>query len=500
MANWKPTASRQISERIVVTGELVLDTPAHFGSGEQNGTELILLVDALENKPLLPGASLAGALRHYLLTREFGYRLREDDIKSSIALELFGEALSDNAHRPESRVIVDDAIGEEGHRDSRDGVKIDGTTRTADEGMLFSTQVWQPGTRFPLRFELLIFQDSDEDKKDKKREKWEDAKKTAQMKQAFAAALLALEKSEIPMGGRKNRGYGRMHVENWHVSYYNLANPEHLLKQLKRTELEDTAQEFFAQAKDFRTDKREYIRIESTYQLCDSILIRSQSDDAHKAHLTSNGKAVLSGTSIAGALRARALKIANTIAPSEEKAIKLIDDFFGIHGSEEVDSSDLTASRLIVEEHEIKGGEFNYLQNRVKLDRFTGGSFETALFEQQPLFADGDTVVTINMELRFPAISKKHKDDDTKQREKVEAEAGLLLLLLKDLWTEDLPLGGESSVGRGRLSGVEAKILLKSTDNNHPEEVHIGSSGLPDTGHRAKLQYYVDALWKEMEA
>ena len=40
-------------------------------------------------------------------------------------------------------------------------------------------------------------------------------------------------------------------------------------------------------------------------------------------------------------------------------------------------------------------------------------------------------------------------------------ELGLLLLLLKDLWTGDLPLGGESSVGRGRLRGKEAVMDYK---------------------------------------
>ncbi len=39
-----------------------------------------------------------------------------------------------------------------------------------------------------------------------------------------------------------------------------------------------------------------------------------------------------------------------------------------------------------------------------------------------------------------------------------DARIGLLLLVLKDLWTGDLPLGGESSVGRGRLRGLSATI------------------------------------------
>ncbi|MFB2981920.1 hypothetical protein [Microseira sp. BLCC-F43] len=33
------------------------------------------------------------------------------------------------------------------------------------------------------------------------------------------------------------------------------------------------------------------------------------------------------------------------------------------------------------------------------------------------------------------------------------------MLLLKDLWTGDLPIGGTISIGRGRLKGVEATIV-----------------------------------------
>ena len=33
------------------------------------------------------------------------------------------------------------------------------------------------------------------------------------------------------------------------------------------------------------------------------------------------------------------------------------------------------------------------------------------------------------------------------------------MLLLKDLWAQDLPVGGEVSVGRGQLQGVCATIV-----------------------------------------
>ncbi|MCL0081501.1 hypothetical protein M1N64_04660, partial [Peptococcaceae bacterium] len=43
--------------------------------------------------------------------------------------------------------------------------------------------------------------------------------------------------------------------------------------------------------------------------------------------------------------------------------------------------------------------------------------------------------------------------------------AGLLLLILKDLWTADLPIGGEKSIGRGVLEGIKAKIIMFDDHN-----------------------------------
>lgn len=40
-----------------------------------------------------------------------------------------------------------------------------------------------------------------------------------------------------------------------------------------------------------------------------------------------------------------------------------------------------------------------------------------------------------------------------------DRDVGLLLLLLKDLWSGDLPLGGAASIGHGRLRGVEATLI-----------------------------------------
>jgi hypothetical protein len=55
------------------------------------------------------------------------------------------------------------------------------------------------------------------------------------------------------------------------------------------------------------------------------------------------------------------------------------------------------------------------------------------------------------------------------------------LLLLRDLWTEDLPIGGTSSVGRGRLKGRVATLCCDAnfirfedaSDETHPWKIKI---------------------------
>ena len=75
-----------------------------------------------------------------------------------------------------------------------------------------------------------------------------------------------------------------------------------------------------------------------------------------------------------------------------------------------------------------------------------------------------------------------------------QAQVGLLLLVLKDLWTGDLPLGGESSVGRGRLRGQEATLTQKSRGKD-AGEWKLGRSGEGLSATPAELEDYVKALW-----
>jgi CRISPR/Cas system CMR subunit Cmr4 (Cas7 group RAMP superfamily) len=153
---------------------------------------------------------------------------------------------------------------------------------------------------------------------------------------------------------------------------------------------------------------------------------------------------VLTGKSIKGALRHRALKILKTLeVPDAEKSLQ------GLMGWVEADGkSNAVKSRLRIEEVIMEGVEEGVSQNRIRIDRFTGGTMNGALFNSLPVWAnEGEKHLTLILTL----------PDDYK-----DWEATLLLHLLKDLWTEDLPIGGEKSIGRGILTGKRATITNNS--------------------------------------
>lgn len=412
---------RGIVERIVVTGKLVLETPTHLGNGDAEGPlDMPLLLDPLEGRTLLTGTSIAGALRNYLWQQS-----------PDFAKLLFGD-VTDN-ESVQSPLIVDDALGNKPEVELRDGVAIDPRTRTAEAHKKFNIELLAAGTEFPLSFELLVLKD-----------------RAADLRQALALALQGLEKGEIHLGKRKRRGFGRCRVTEWQVRRYDMTTPAGLIAWLEYDRSGQQEGNDIAQLLGVTVTARPRVplcTLDGEFVVDGSLLIRSgfgQANAPDFVHLRSRrgdqDVPVLSGTSLAGALRARALRIANTLGKNGKR---VADNLFGYRREENESQKPLTASRLWVEESIIEN-PLDLVHTRVKIDRFTGGSYPGALFSEQPVFGrlNEETTVRIRLTLEKPS----------------DADVGLLLLLLKDLWTGDLPLGGEASVGRGRLRGKQATL------------------------------------------
>lgn len=481
---WSAEASRKISSCIVVECDLVLETSAHFGNGDASEmTDLPVAADFLDGKtPVLTGASIAGALRSYLVAREKGYEKPEIvGEKFSHAAILFGGSKGDDKGK-QSPLIVEDARGyvEPGKNftvETREGVSIDAQSRTAEEKKLYSRQLWEAGTTFKLRFELLLSDDNVE------KEKLENEKR----KRALTTALAGFSDGSITLGARKRRGYGQVRAQNWRAKTYDLCTKAGMLNWLKNggSEITDAVPDPATAlgVTLLSEDNRREFRIDAEFTLDSSMLIRGHGAEdvgPDMQHLHSKRKGspvpIISGTSLAGALRARAEKIANTITQKkkehEDNVRELVEDTFG---SENAANGHPQASRLIVSESEIEHATNDLVQSRVSIDRFTGGALDTALFTEAPVFKTDETQIKINLRLQNPK----------------DAEIGLLLLLLKDLWTSDLAIGGEASVGRGRLRGKKVDLTLHQTWSITQSSDKLAIT--PENGPEA-LQEYVKSL------
>lgn len=504
---------RHIIRRVIVRGTLVLDTPTCLGTGDSDSpTDMPLSRDNLErNKALLTGSSIAGALRNYLreYNKKYGHLEERDDLTTKLFGDLFAyenetnkdevEKIALRERNIQSLLIINDSISTKPiQSELRDGVKINSITRTAAAQAKYDLELLQAGTEFPLCFELLIEKDSNE----------------RELRKGLAIALSGLEQGEISLGMKKRRGFGRCHVKEWQVWYFNLedANDRILWLNFEHwrtgfipifnvyTSIREGLTQAGLQVAEDWEDKRDRFTIQATFKLVSSLLIRSGQAETGRApdvvHLKSNRngepKPIISGTSLAGVLRHRAERIVKTLQcslgqnPECDKEPEIVQCIFG-----DVNKKRSQASRLIVHESTINhttNHTTDLVQTRIAIDRFTGGAYHGALFQEQPVFANDETELKLEDETELKL--------EIELRNPEQHEIGLLLLLLKDLWTEDLPVGGSSSVGRGRLQGIKADLIwTKEQKSWKIAQPDLSKNSLEITGSdRQDLENYVNRL------
>lgn len=445
---------RGLSARWTFEATLTLTTAAHFGGRGDSALDMPVLRCAKTDRPLLPGTSVAGALRAYVLDRLAGYGCEAERADSKGACwatidktdvaKLFGGARGDD-QGAQSPLIVFDALGAlpeaSPHTEVRDGVMIETATGTAADHKKFDFEVLPPGTAFEVRFDVLVPQGADE----------------SALLSLLCAAFDGLRDEEIHIGMRRSRGLGELSCANWKARRFELSQREGWLEWIGSDHEHptngvagaaagpaDAIEEAWRGATITPSrDKRKRIVFEADADLLGDVLIRVPNRDASGPdvmQLTSGGKPVVSGTSLTGVIRAQALRIAQLVRgiSSKQAEDEWIAPLFGPREKRDKNPRKPEGSRLRVSERAIAGGREQRV-TRVAIDRFTQGTVPTALFEEQPHV--GGTV-SLRIEIRDPR----------------KGEDGLLLLVLKDLLTGQLPIGGASSVGRGALVGRRLKV------------------------------------------
>lgn len=177
------------------------------------------------------------------------------------------------------------------------------------------------------------------------------------------------------------------------------------------------------------------------------ILIRDFdiSESADFVHIKCANDPVIPGTSWAGFFRNTIYKLLKEAKVEEDNIKSILNDLFGYVLTEENNKNNdmkikkSVPSKIIFDESEIKESQsIDYTRNRV--DRFTGGVVEGALFTEKSQY-NGKTTLTAY----FP---KEYRD--------------LLLVALLEIDYGLAAIGGSTAVGKGILEVESVKINDKT--------------------------------------
>ncbi len=473
---------RCLAARWVIRGTLTLETALHLGGGGGERVDMPVLRDAVDGQPLLPGTTLAGALRSALADRLAGY----GEAECPEVAALFGGARGDD-DGVQSLVIVFDALGEippEQGVEIRDGVAISPATGVAEDLKKYDYEVLPAGTTFAVRVELLLPASSTSDEAKSSDEKM--------LLEALAAALDTFGAGASAFGAKRSRGLGRVSAV-WAAKRFDLSSRDGWVAWLRTDHANpfsaspDQTSALAALAKaaphalgslKILGDHRKRVVIDMDLKITHDILVRSSGSDPGEpdvSHLRSGGTAILPGTSLAGVMRAQAVRIAKLVRADRDSADLWVDRLFGPRFEGQRPSGALRprASRLRVGEARIEGSR-PQRQTRIAIDRFTQGVVDTALFEEQ---TEVGGRAKVRLELRNPE----------------EGELGLVLLVLKDLLDGALPVGGSSSVGRGVLRGI-ASVTWYDGDGTSPRTAEIQPGQQPRGGAAREIGAAIDAF------
>ncbi|MCB1143195.1 MAG: hypothetical protein KDK54_13195 [Leptospiraceae bacterium] len=459
---------------IHLVGNLISISPLSLGSGDSENSDRDILLDS-EDKPFIPGTSLSGVVRHYISKNYPEY------------IHFFGRTNTDGRDE-QSQISVSDCnlISEDHKIRVRDGIRLDSKTGLIADGAKFDYEVLEPGLKFLFQIELKFSQDEKEP-----------SVKFIQILSDY------LQSGRFALGSGSGNGLGRLKLDSTKVLISEMNSIESIWNRIHRTydELNLDSQKIPSKTNEFT--------LELLANLEGSILIGDTDPEmiSDKAHIRSGGKAILSGSSLKGVIRSRFEKILNTIGDRNSEAYKVIKylSFGFTEESLKEDGQDAKEilsfikkrnprisshalpnfrGKLQVEETIIKD-PVDILQNRIRIDRFTGGTIESALFDSKPVFGRSDQCLQIKLSL-----------DTTNFPEWKEA-VGVLLLVLKDLWTGMLAIGGEKNIGRGRVLGKVARFEWFDGNQNLSVKIEgeLESSLKIDSNENWKiLESYVEQL------
>ena len=478
----------KILETIQIIGEIKVTSPLLIGDGEKNNEAIDAIVLRNRNdQAYIPATSLAGVLRHqivnYLATDEKTNKVVRNIIFGSLDQ---GARTKTGDHQSILRVYDVLLTGADGKSDvsivTRDGVELDYYRRVAKDGQKFDYEAIEKGARGSVEMECVIRQ-GHLDVLKKANTSLDDESALQVIREAIYTVVNIIH-TGISVGRHTTKGFGQIQSDNMKAHVYQLKTMDSVSKWLMRdgkTPNGDIVQPGVA----VTPTTKNVFTMKVWANIDSSLIVRTASIDSEidSTMLMSGDDYVVPGSSIKGVLRHHSQYILEKMdawnswsQPSKVRpggANRFVHLFGGMMTPPEpkndeadtqnqeqtkeeqtteegvvVDYKRIHKSRVSVSEAYIQSTDAirEMKQTRNRIDRFTGGTIDSALFDSEPIWQVEDSKKGL---VCFEVTVMECSED----------EAGLMFVLLRDLWMGKLTFGGEASIGRGRLHGVRAEVV-----------------------------------------
>lgn len=443
-------SAERIVKKIVCRVPIETKAPLRISSGFDDGIVDSLILKDKDGKAFIPATSLGGVLRSELIDI-YG----EEAVSQLMGAHHEG---SNNAGE-QSMLVISDIFLDETELIYRDGVKIDPLTGTGVQGAKFDFEALERGAKGNLVLELTLRGCHTTDKNKLQinyvHKTFEDSRNIYVDMMATIADLLT---RGIHVGSLTTKGFGKIQCQKDAELYlfdfeekgakdkwleYIASNDEVLI-----SEVLNEKPIYVGNSQQIQSSAKKDLLMTIDFSLKSALIIRNfdeqtfdkeQQDNKIKAiQMKSKDAFLIPGTSIKGVLRNRGFDILmNLLKQDVVKVEAFLNTFMGYSNERTKESS---KSKLIVDEVYIASKAINKMRHsRNRIDRFTGGTVNNALFSDEPIWQTDKKAETIRMTLRVKECS--------------HSQAGLMLLILRDLWLGTLPVGGNKGIGRGVLQG-----------------------------------------------
>ena len=434
--------SARIIKKIIFNIPIQTYSPLRISSGVDDGITDILVLKDKKGKAFIPGTSITGVLRAKM-SNIYGDRAVD---------RLFG-SIDDDGNQ--SMVNISDIVLENAKIINRDGIKIDSFTGVSKQGAKFDFEAIDKGATGDLYIEVTLRESclSEQNKPNiSYRKEHKDFAINGDVYGELTATIADILTEGINVGSLTTKGYGKIKSKEPVKMYvFDFKNPQGAMKWWQY--LNEGILQYVAYTgnKTVAVVSEKDFVMQMEFALTSSMIIRDydvDTDDEKEkiaaVQMKSGEDFVIPATSIKGVLKSRAYKILmNLNHHDEQEAEDFLDKLMGRETDNKEDKGQ--KSRLYIDEVYIRPNILHSKkQSRNRIDRFTGGTIDSALFTDKPIWQIDKSKATIAINLQVQNCDEK--------------EAGLMLLVMKDLWLGDLAIGGNKAIGKGVLKGKKCTI------------------------------------------